>query len=243
MEDWQLQVAKEYDSFSVQGLPVRIACHTGHGIGKTALAAWISIHSLLRFGDNISGVVTANTRAQLHDKLVREIRKWVIKGNLSSLLRVTSDSMKFVNGGTGQVSFVTWRIEAPDAFAGLHEKNVLIIFDEASGIPDVIWETLEGATTGHNYCWICLGNPTRQSGFFKRLQDEPEGVGRGWNTHRISTYQVSPDRVARNFIDDMKAKYGEASSTFKIRVLGEYPDKSKGSFFFSKDELDRISGG
>jgi len=54
------------------------------------------------------------------------------------------------------------------AFAGLHEKYVLVKFDEASVIPDGIWEVVEGAMTyeGGIRIWIVFGNPTQTTGRF-----------------------------------------------------------------------------
>ena len=71
----------------------------------------------------------------------------------------------------------TWRIDAipwsennPEAFAGLHNKGkrILIIFDEASAIADVIWETIQGALTDSNteIIMAVFGNPTRNNGRF-----------------------------------------------------------------------------
>ena len=66
---------------------------------------------------------------------------------------------------------VPWSERNTEAFAGLHNKGkrILLIFDEASAIPDVIWEVSEGALTdeGTQIIWCVFGNPTRNTGRFK----------------------------------------------------------------------------
>src|SRR6202000_2544370 len=72
----------------------------------------------------------------------------------------------------------TWRIDAvpwsearTEAFAGLHNQGrlILCLFDEASAIADIIWETTEGALTDANteIVWAAFGNPTRNTGRFR----------------------------------------------------------------------------
>ena len=58
---------------------------------------------------------------------------------------------------TWAVTAVPWRKEQPEAFAGLHARNVLVIFDEASAIADKIWETAEGAMTTPGAIWCVFG--------------------------------------------------------------------------------------
>jgi hypothetical protein len=56
--------------------------------------------------------------------------------------------------------------EQVEAFAGLHNqgRRILVVFDEASAIPDLIWETTEGALTDEQteILWLVCGNPTRE---------------------------------------------------------------------------------
>ncbi|MDU9765474.1 terminase, partial [Helicobacter pylori] len=66
---------------------------------------------------------------------------------------------------------VPWSERNTEAFAGLHNqgKRILVIYDEASAIPDIIWEVTEGALTDKNtqIIWACFGNPTRNKGRFR----------------------------------------------------------------------------
>ena len=50
---------------------------------------------------------------------------------------------------TWRIDAVPWTENRVEAFAGLHNqgRRILVVFDEASAIPDLIWETTEGALT------------------------------------------------------------------------------------------------
>ena len=54
---------------------VRFAVASGHGVGKTALSAWLVLW-FLSTRDHPQVVVTANTAAQLRNKTWRELAKW-----------------------------------------------------------------------------------------------------------------------------------------------------------------------
>ena len=46
---------------------------------------------------------------------------------------------------TWRIDMIPWSEANPEAFAGLHNKGkrIIVVFDEASAIADVIWETVE----------------------------------------------------------------------------------------------------
>lgn len=234
---WQLEFAQEYNKFARRESSVRLGAYCGHGVGKTTFAAWCILHSLLCFpGGKIAGVATANTRAQLLTKLLREVRKQAIAGGLYDVLKITSDGVCF--GEIAQISFVTWNLESTESFAGLHEENCLIVYDEASAIPPEIWETTEGATSGNNFCWLAFGNPTRSTGMFRRIHDETHGVGRGWLIKHVSSVDVPI--VDRAYVKSIEERYGYDSSIYKVRVLGEYADSTSGGLFFSTKEMENL---
>ncbi|MEI7000490.1 terminase, partial [Klebsiella pneumoniae] len=58
-----------------------------------------------------------------------------------------------------------------EAFAGLHNerKRIIVVFDEASNIADLVWEVAEGALTDEDteIIWVAFGNPTRNTGRFR----------------------------------------------------------------------------
>jgi phage terminase large subunit len=204
----------------------RIATRSGHGVGKTTVLAWIIIHAMLtKFP--FKGVATAPTEDQLYDALAAEVKAWIsvldpalkdqliVKGEVIEL-RTSPDKSFF--------SFRTARAEKPEAIAGIHSENVLVIIDEASGVPEQIFVAGLGSMSSDNAQTLMAGNPTRDSGYF--FEAFHKNATR-WKTLHISC--VGHPRVTQDFIDDIRNTYGEESNEFRVRVLGEFPragDKS-----------------
>jgi hypothetical protein len=104
--------------------------------------------------------------------------------------------------------------------------------DEASAIPDVIWETAEGALTDSNtqIIWAVFGNPTQATGRFRECF--------GKFKHRWRTKQVDSRTVSITNKDQFKkwiADYGEDSDFVRVRVRGVFP--RTGSLQFIGDDL------
>jgi hypothetical protein len=166
-------------------------------------------------------VVTAPTSAQLYDALFAELKRWVkeLPQPIQDLLDVKQERIELKASATEAfISARTSRAEQPEALQGVHSDNVMLVADEASGVPEAVFEAAAGSMSGHNALTILLGNPVRSSGFFfdthNRLKDE-------WWTKRVSC--IDSARVSKEYVDDMKSRYGEESNAFRIRVLGEFP--------------------
>ena len=203
---------------------IRIAVASGHGVGKSALVAWIVIWALATCRD-ARGIVTANTERQLVTKTWPELVKWLRLSAVAPWFACGADAIASTEPGrarTWRVDAVPWTVGNAEAFAGLHNqgRRVLAVFDEASAIPDLIWETTEGALTdkGTELLWLAFGNPTRNTGRFR------ECFGRfrhRWTTRRVDSRDVT--LTDRREIANWQADYGEDSDFFRIRVRGEFP--------------------
>src|SRR5204863_5054542 len=117
-------------------------------------------------------------------------------------------------------------------FAGLHNlgRRILLLMDEASGIPDIIWEVSEGALTDINtqILWIVYGNPIKNRGRFRECFDTGRFAKR-WNSRRIDSRTVSftnKEQIA-NWIEDWN---GEDSDFVRVRVRGIFPRVDADSF-------------
>ncbi|WP_421883257.1 terminase [Methylibium sp.] len=225
----------EPDEWQVQALNAiatdqRLAVASGHGVGKTALTSWL-IHWFMSTRPDPQIVVTANTKNQLDSKTWRELAKWnqrAINGGW-----FTHSATRFAlkeAPDTWFASAIPWTENNSEAFAGTHEEHVLNVFDEASSIPDVIWDVVEGSMTTANAKWAAFGNPTRNTGRFRECW--------GRFRHRWHTMQVD-SRTAKQadaaqiqaWIDD----YGIDSDFVKVRVLGEFPSQSTNQFISAAD--------
>lgn len=215
LDDWQAELMK-----AVARGERRISVRSGHGVGKSTTVAILCIWYLLtRYPVKI--VITAPTSAQLFDALFAEIKRWinVMPPTLQQLLNVKADRIELVAAPESAfISARTSRAESPEALQGIHSDNVLLVADEASGVPEAVFEAAAGSMSGEHACTILLGNPTRSSGFFfdthNRLRDQ-------WKTLRVSC--VDSPRVSKEYVEEMKQRYGEESNAFRVRVLGEFP--------------------
>ena len=99
-----------------------------------------------------------------------------------------------------------------------NSDNVMLVADEASGVPEQVFEAAAGSMSGHNAVTLLLGNPTRSSGFF---YDTHNRLSSEWVTFRVSC--VDSPRVSTEYVEEMKSRYGEESNAYRIRVLGEFP--------------------
>jgi hypothetical protein len=198
----------------------KISIRSGHGVGKSTTASWAMLWFLLtRYPVKV--VVTAPTSAQLYDALFAELKRWVkeLPQPIQELLDVKQERIELKASATEAfISARTSRAEQPEALQGVHSDNVMLVADEASGVPEAVFEAAAGSMSGHNALTILLGNPVRSSGFFfdthNRLKDE-------WWTRRVSC--IDSTRVSKEYVQDMKSRYGEESNAFRIRVLGEFP--------------------
>ena len=198
----------------------RISVRSGHGVGKSTAVAMAAIwHVLWRVPGKV--VMTAPTSAQLFDALFAEVKRLVreIKPPFHDLLEVKSDRVELKGRNADCfISCRTSRAEQPEALAGVHSPHVLLIADEASGVPEAVFESAAGSMSGHSATTILTGNPTRNSGLFyethHRLRDQ-------WYTMHVSC--VESPRVSDDFVEEMKLRYGENSPAYHVRVLGNFP--------------------
>jgi len=212
--------------------PVRMAVSSGHGIGKSTLVAWV-VDWLMSTRPDCQGTITANTVAQLESKTWATIQKWTglcitapwFRCNASKMVRIGAEDRWFC---TAQ----TCKEENSEAFAGQHaaSSSSWYIFDEASAVPDKIFEVAEGGLTDGEPMIFLFGNPTRNTGKFYRVVFGSER--HRWNQRSIDSRssQLTNKRQIEEWIQD----YGEDSDFVRVRVRGLAP---------TADELQYIDTG
>lgn len=198
----------------------RIAIRSGHGVGKSALLAWIVLWSIItKFPQKIA--CTAPTSHQLEDVLWGEIALWKKKlpEGIQNWIDIKSDKVELKSAPKESFCVArTARVDRPEAFQGFHSENMLFLVDEASGVEDIIFEVGAGAMSTKGAKTILTGNPTRSSGYFF---DAFHKMREHWHTMKVSCEDST--RVDHKFISEMEAKYGGDSNIFRVRVLGEFP--------------------
>tara|TARA_B100000424_G_scaffold39529_2_gene26539 strand:- start:9548 stop:10948 length:1401 start_codon:yes stop_codon:yes gene_type:complete len=201
----------------------RIACRSGHGVGKSAFAAWTILWWMYTKCPS-KVAVTAPTSHQLQDILWSELATWHRKmpDFLQDLFELTAT--RFYLKEKPDLAFSVPRVsrpEKPEAFQGFHSENMLFIIDEASGVDEVIFEVGQGAMSTKGAKTLMVGNPTRTDGYFF---DAFHSQRANWWTKRISC--ADSTRVDPKFIEEMASKYGTDSAIFAVRVLGDFPEQS-----------------
>lgn len=197
----------------------RISVRAGHGVGKSTFCAWLSIwHMVTRYPQKT--VMTAPTAGQLFDALFAEIKLWInrLPAPIRALFEMTSE--KVVLKAAPEASFISARTSSadrPEALAGIHSEHVLLIVDEASAVPEAVYESAAGSMSGHAACTILIGNPTRNSGLFFKTH---HALASEWKTFHVSC--LDSPRVAKDFVKQIADTYGPESNAYRVRVLGEF---------------------
>ena len=227
-DEWQAAVLMD---LAGHGMVSVAACH---GPGKDAVAAWAVLWALCCFYE-VKIPSTAPTAPQLYDLLWAEVAKW--RAQMLPWFRDQLDMKKdrIERQDAPEQAFAsarTARKENPEALQGFHSEVILVVVDEASGVPDIIFEVLQGALTGAKAMCLLIGNPTQLTGFFWRTHNDPTEMG-AWKRYRVfadCAHDGSPlpvgvftsKRVSAKYVNNM-ARYGRDSNVFLVRVLGRFP--------------------
>jgi phage terminase large subunit len=214
----------------------RVAVRSGHGIGKTLTAAVLTMWFLDCHPD--SRVITTATKwSQVEGLLWHEINRLhtrarsrpQTKGRPIFAVKPLRLELKLPDGRYARG--LNSKPENSETFQGHHAPNILVIYDEASGIHSKIFEAGEGYMTTDGAHALLIGNPTRTSGdFFDAFHSKRDL----WRTLHVSalespaiTGEQVPEAVraavtGQAFVDDARKKWGEESPMYAIRVLGDF---------------------
>ncbi|HCC5991734.1 TPA: terminase [Enterobacter cloacae] len=233
--NWQADAFREIrdhlQNHATRHQPLMLARASGHGIGKSAF-----ISMLINWGmstcEDCKVVVTANTDNQLRTKTWPEIIKWSNLAITKEWFTCTATAMYSNDPGHDKrwrADAIPWSEHNTEAFAGLHNerKRIIVVFDEASNIADLVWEVAEGALTDEDteIIWVAFGNPTRNTGRFRECFRKYK---HRWKCAQIDsrTVEGTNKEQLQKWVDD----YGEDSDFVKVRVRGIFPDASENQF-------------
>lgn len=243
-DHWQVELFSHIASQLAAGEKViRIAVKSGHGVGKSAGSSMLIDWAMSTF-EGCKGVVTANTERQLRTKTWVELAKWRRLSLTRELFKLKATSL-FSNDPDQRTEWrfdmAPWSERNTEAFAGLHNKGkrLLLIMDEASGIPDIVWEVAEGAMTDEDtqIIWIVLGNPTKNTGRFRECFDDGRFAHR-WK--QITVDSRTSRFTDKKLIDEWIADYGLDHDFVRVRVLGQFPKHDVSSFISRSDVLSAL---
>jgi hypothetical protein len=194
LEEYQKRVIKTVDENE------RTAVSACHDVGKSFLMARIAMAFLSKY-ENSKVITTAPTFNQVERILWSEIRAAHAKAKvpLGGKLNLTDWTFSpdwfalgftprnEVTGGDGQGT--------QSSFQGFHASRLMVIFDEATGIPPNIWTMAEGLLTSAHVKFVAIGNPTSQNSEFFRCFKSPS-----WAKIYLSCFD-SPNLIANGITD------------------------------------------
>lgn len=217
----------------------RVAVQASHSVGKSWLAAriaawWIDSHPI---GDAFV-LSTAPSQAQVDAILWRELRRahaaaglpgrltagahprWLIGDELVALGRKSADMANAE--------------EAAASLQGIHARYLLLLIDEAAGVPPWVWDAFDSMATNKHARILAIGNPTDPESRFAQVC----APGSGWHVEEVSAFDTPaftgeevPDDVAEQlvsaaWVERMRRQWGEGSARWTSRVLGQFPDEA-----------------
>lgn len=233
---WHIEVLNAIKDYleGPETMPLCIAVASGHGAAKTALAAWIQ-RWFISCRPHPAIVTTANTENQLMTKTWRELAKWHKLALNQDWFEWTATSYYLkAHPETWKANAIPWSENNTEAFAGTHEDNVLVVFDEASKISDKIWEVTDGIFTTKKNIWVVFGNGTRNVGRFYDCFNKNKKL---WKTWQIDSRTCKA--ANKTYLDRLIEQYGgEDSDQAKVRVRGMFP-KSATRQLISSDAVDK----
>jgi hypothetical protein len=219
---------------------LRAAVASGRGIGKSALVSWLILWMLsTRLGSSV--IVSANSESQLRNVTWGELTKWATMAinshwwepsatKLVPAAWLTTLVERDLRKGTRYwgAEGKLWTEENPDAYAGVHNQDgMMVIFDEASGIPDGIWSVAAGFFTEPivDRYWLAFSNPRRNTGYFYECFNAKRDF---WTTRNIDSRTV--EGTDKAIYNQIIAEYGEDSREARIEVYGEFPSVGDDQF-------------
>lgn len=177
-------------------------------------------------------VSTAPTYAQVHTILWEEIRKGHRKGQLPGVV-LKSDEWQDPSGNI--VGFGRKPADTDEhGFQGIHRRYVLVIIDEAGGVPKQLFTAAEALVTNDDCRILAIGNPDDPGTEFSTVCQP----GSGYHVTTISAFDTPnftgepvPDYLSKllvspEWVEDKRRRWGEDSPLWKSKVLGEFPDVS-----------------
>jgi hypothetical protein len=207
----------------------KLAVHSCHGIGKDWTAARIISWWLTENPPNSAFVIsTAPTFAQVRAILWREVRQAHRTGNLPGRVNMTQWLINDDLVGFGRKP----ADHDEHTFQGIHALRVLVVIDEAGGVPVSLFEDAERMVTTEQSRILAIGNPDREGSYWHKVCTDER---LGWNVLHISAQDtpnftgefvpdaVRPLLVSRMWASEQRDRYGAGSAEYLGRVLGVFP--------------------
>lgn len=207
----------------------RVAVHSCWASGKSWLAArlvawWLTNHT----PGEAFAVTTATTGAQVRAILWREIGRAHRQGALPGRVNQTEwwlhDEMVALGRKPSDYD--------PDAFQGIHARYVLVVIDEAAGVPETIYRAAAGLAANEHSRILAIGNPDDPQSYFAQICQP----GSGWTTIGVDAYEtpnftaegatlpqaLREQLISPTYAAELAAEVGEESPVYLAKVRGQF---------------------
>lgn len=228
LDRWQIRLLEAFADVyrKLKGLPT-VENHEGkpwlsvvamHGPGKTHTAALFA--HLFNFCFPGRVVVTAPKFTQLTTRFMPAFRK-VMRRAQPWVRQLIKDGERRVTWcGDKDWCLLLETANKPENLAGHHERFLLVIVEEATGVPETLWPVVFGAlSSGEIVILLMISNPTKRSGTFAKSH---LSAVESRDYYRMRIQLSDTKRVSPEWVERMRRRYGENSPIYKIRVLGEF---------------------
>lgn len=212
------------------------SCHdSGKSYTASRLAAWwIDVHP----PGSAFVITTAPTSHQVEAILWREIGRIHRKAQLIG--RITLDCKWRLGPAHGEELVAYGRKPAdynPEAFQGLHQQYVLVIIDEANGVPKVLFDAIDTLVTNVHARVLAIGNPDSPTSHFASLFRE----GSGWRNIWIDGFKTPnftgepvPEYLydlllSAEWVQEREKRWGMGSPLWEAKVRGRFPRTADGA--------------
>lgn len=223
-----------------------------NGAGKSGLAGilavwWVAVHD----PRDVAVICSAPTYIQIARVLFKEIQDnfRLAKEHGHTLPGYITQSQEWkLDDGT----VMAWGRRPADkdivsAFQGIHRRYVMVVLDEAGGIPEDLYTATEAVTNTEGARVLAIGNPdSRGTPFHKIFREDPT-----WHKIKISAFdtpnftgeqiseELKPLLIQREWVERQKISWGEDSARYKSKIMAEFPDEADNTFF-SQGSIDKV---
>jgi len=249
------------------------AVAAGHSVGKSFLASiamawWADVHPV----QDTKILSTAPTFGQVTSILWDNLRKWHLAAKsrheeYKRRLASGQDLGEYAANDHALPGYITsgntWKTELgfeigigrkpPDnmldsAFQGVHAPFLLVIGDEAAGLPEELVDALGNNATGTANRVLLIANPTNPASAMAKIWSD-EAKKSLWTTMNISVFdsptvtlepgfedaEEALGMSGRAYIEEKKSDWGEDDPRYISRVLGQWAFEAGNTVFTDLD--------
>lgn len=208
-----------------------VAVKSCHSAGKSFISAqavcwWLDSHD----PGEAFVVTSAPTGDQVKAILWREVHKTVKRTGLPGKLNL---SEWYVDGELVALGRKPNEYE-PTAFQGIHARYILVVLDEACGIPEQLWEAASTLASNVHGRILAIGNPDDPTSHFATVCKSEF-----WHVITISAFDTPnftgepvPEDLAevitsRRWVEQKRSEWTEQSPLWHSKVLGLFPEDAE----------------